>query len=103
MTSEIYEKEFDKGVIEYEGLPICLVRKIQITRLSLSKDGIQRIFMTKEYQNNDVNEHEEIDNALMQIYEKNHSFLANCYDGRYYDCRFAEKPPKGEGILSGRI
>ena len=50
MTREIYEKEFDKGVIEYDGLPVCLVRKIQITKVSLSKDGIQRIFMTKEYQ-----------------------------------------------------
>ena len=103
MTSEIYEKEFDKGVIEYEGLPVCLVRKIQITKTSLSKDGIQRIFMTKEYQNGDVREHEEIDDKLMQIYEGNDSFLVNCYGGGYYACRFAEKPPKGDGILSGRI
>ena len=71
MKSEIYEKEFDKGVIEYEGLPVCLVRKIQITKSSLSKDGIRRIFMAKEYQNGDVREHEEIDDRLMQIYERN--------------------------------
>ena len=103
MKSEIYEKEFDKGVIEYEGLPVCLVRKIQITKSSLSKDGIQRIFMTKEYQNGDVREHEEIDDKLMQIYERNDSFLLNCYDGEYYSCRFAEKPPKGDGRLSGRV
>lgn len=70
MTSEINEKEFDKGVIEYEGLPVCLVRKIQITKASLSQDGIQRIFMTKEYQNGNVEEHKEIDDKLMQIYER---------------------------------
>ena len=103
MTSEINEKEFDRGVIEYEGLPVCLVRKIQITKASLSQDRIQRIFMTKEYQNGDVREHEEIDDKLMQIYERNDSFLVNCYAGEYYSCRFAEKPPKGNGILSGRI
>lgn len=103
MTSEINEKEFDRGVIEYEGLPVCLVRKIQITKASLSQDRIQRIFMTKEYQNGDVREHEEIDDKLMQIYERNDSFLVNCFDGEYYSCRFAEKPPKGERILSGRI
>ena len=103
MTSEINEKEFDRGVIEYDGLPVCLVRKIQITKASLSQDGIQRIFMTKEYQNNDFREHEEIDDKLMQIYERNDSFLVNCFDGEYYACRFAEKPPKGERILSGRI
>lgn len=74
MASEIYEKEFDKGVIEQERLLIYIVRKIQVIRLSLSKDGIQRIFMTKEYQNNEVNEYKEIGNALMQIYEKNHLF-----------------------------
>ncbi len=103
MTSEIYEKEFDRGVIEYDGLPVCLVRKIQITKVSLSKDGIQRIFMTKEYQNGDVQEHEEIDDKLLEIYERNDRFLVNCFDGEYYSCRFAEKPPKGEMILSGRI
>ena len=96
MTSEINEKEFDRGVIEYEGLQVCLVRKIQITNASLSQDGIQRIFMTKEYQNDDVREHEEIDDKLMQIYERNDSFLANCFDGEYYTCRLLKNLQKGK-------
>ena len=59
--------------------------------------------MTKEYQNGDVEEYEEINHKLMLIYGKNDSFLVNCYGGGYYACIFAEKPPKGVGILSGRI
>ena len=59
--------------------------------------------MTKEYQNSDVAEHKEIDDKLMQIYEKNNSLLLNCYNRWYYACKFVEKPSKGEKILSGMI
>ena len=104
MSNEIFEKEFDKGVIEYGGRPVCLVCNIQFTKLSLSKDKIQRVFMTKKYQNNDISEHEEIDEKLMQIYGNGDSFLLNCYDeNEYYSCEFCEKPPRGQGIFSGRI
>lgn len=104
MNDDIFEKEFDKGVIEYGGRPVCLVRNIHFTKLSLSKDKIQRVFMTKKYQNNDISEHEEIDEKLMQIYENGDSFLLNCYDeNEYYSCEFSEKPPRGQGIFSGRI
>lgn len=103
MTSEIYEKEVSNGVIEYGSRHVCKVRRIQVTKLSLASDGIQRVFMTKEYQNNDKKEHDEIDGELIAIYEKNDAFIVNCYDEGYYSCRFGEKPPKGQGILSAVI
>ena len=100
MASEIYEKEFDKGVIEYGGWPICLVRKIQIAKFL--EDGTYHVFMTKKYQNNNVEEHNEIDEKLMQIYEKGSHFTLNCYE-EYYSCKLVEKPPNGDGRLSGII
>jgi CO dehydrogenase/acetyl-CoA synthase beta subunit len=106
MSSELFEKEYINGVIEYGGRPICKVSKIQITKLSLEKEGIQHIFMDKVYQNNDENEHREIDEELIDIFNKEDTFNVNCYDGdvsAYYSCKFCEKPSKGFCIISARI
>lgn len=106
MSSELFEKEFINGVIEYGGRPICKIGKIQITKLSLEKEGIQHIFMDKIYQNNDENEHMEIDEDLINIFEKGDIFNVNCYEedmGVYYTCKFTERPPKGYFRLSARI
>lgn len=106
MSSELFEKEYINGVIEYGGRPICKVNKIQITKLSLEKEGIQHIFMDKVYQNNDENEHREIDEELIDIFNKEDTFNVNCYDGdvsEYYSCKFSEKPSKGFCRISARI
>lgn len=106
MSSGLFEKEFISGVIEYGGRPICKISKIQITKLSLEKDGIQHIFMDKVYQNNDENEHREIDEDLINIFNNEDEFHVNCYDDNisdYYICKFTEKPSKGQCRMSAII
>lgn len=106
MSSELFEKEFISGVIEYGGRPICKISKIQITKLSLEKEVIQHIFMDKLYQNNNENEHREIDEDLINIFNKEDEFNVNCHDddfSEYYTCKFTKKPSKGQCRLSAII
>lgn len=106
MTSEIYEKEFNSGVIEYKGRPICKISKIQVTKVEFEPNRIKHIFMRKVYQNNDLKEHDEIDTDLINIFNDDEYFTVFCYndnDSMNYNCKFAEKPPKGEGNLSVEV
>ncbi len=106
MTSEIYENEFSSGIIEYKGSPICKISRIQITKIELEPNGIQHIFMRKEYQNNDLEEHNEIDNDLINIFDNEEYIAVLCYDDNNsinYNCKFTEKPAKGDCILSVEI
>lgn len=106
MTSDIYENEFNSGVIEYSGRPICKIGKIQITKIELEPNGVKHIFMRKEYQNNNQEEHDEIDADLINIFKDNEIFTVFCYTddvSMSYSCRFAEKPRKENCILSAEI
>ena len=106
MTAQIYENEFNSGVIEYKGRPICKISKIQVTKVEFEPNGIKHIFVRKVYQNNNLEEHDEIDTDLIKIFNDDDYFTVFCYEGndsRNYICRFAEKPPKGDCIRSAEV
>ncbi len=105
MTSQIYENEFNSGVIEYKGRPICKISKIQVTKVEFEPNRIKHVFMRKVYQNNNLEEHDEIDADLIKIFDDD-NFTVLCYEGNdsmNYNCKFVEKPPKGDCILSAEI